>query len=127
MQANSTIGYKLSTGPADSLTVPDLAKKTQKEAESALASMGLNVSVDNTRYSDSIAEGRVITTNPGAGSAVHAGDTVTLYISQGKDTQSITVPDVTGKYKDDAVTMLTNYGLYVYVTSQPSNTVERGL
>lgn len=127
VQANSTIGYKLSTGPADSLTVPDLAKKTQKEAESALASMGLNVSVDNTRYSDSIAEGRVITTNPGAGSAVHAGDTVTLYISQGRDTQSITVPDVTGKYKDDAVTMLTNYGLYVYVTSQPSDTVGEGL
>lgn len=127
VKENSTIGYKLSTGPADSLTVPDLKGKKEEEAESALDSMGLTVSVDNTRYSDEIEEGRVITTNPGAGSAVHSGDTVTLYISQGQDTLSVKIPNVTGKYKDDAVTMLTNYGLYVYVTTQPSDTVEKGL
>jgi len=124
---NSTIGYKISTGPDEALTVPDLEGKTRKEAEAALSSMGLQVSVDNTRYSDTVDEGRVITTNPGSGSAVHEGDTVTLYISQGQDTMSVKVPDVTGKYKDEAVTMLTNYGLYVYVTTEPSDTVEQGL
>ena len=127
VRKNSTIGYRLSTGSEKSLTVPDLAGKTKKEAETALDSMGLKVSVDNSRYSDDVPEGRIITTNPGAGSAVRDGDTVTLYISQGQDTQSVKVPGVTGKYKDDAVTMLTNYGLYVYVTSEPSDTVPEGL
>ena len=58
---------------------------------------------------------------------VHVGDTVSLYISQGQDTQSVTVPDTVGKYKDDAVTMLTNSGLYVYVANEPSDTVAQNL
>lgn len=127
VSVNSTIGYKISTGSGQPLTVPDLGGKKEKDAEDALSSMGLQVSVDNTRYSDTVAEGRVITTNPGAGSAVQEGDTITLYISQGQDTMSVKVPNVTGKYKDDAITMLTSYGLYVYVTTEPSETVQEGL
>lgn len=124
---NTRIGYLLSTGSAKALTVPDLTNKEQADAEQAITSMGLLVSVDNTRYSDSVEEGHVITTNPGAGSTVHEGDTVSLYISQGQDSQSVTVPDTVGKYKDDAVTMLTNSGLYVYVANEPSTTVGENL
>ena len=124
---NTTIGYQVSIGSAQSMTVPDLTDKTREAAQEALTSMGLNVSIDNTRYSDTVSEGHVITTNPGAGSAVHEGDTVTIYISQGEDSQSVKVPDVVGHYKDDAVTMLSNYSLYVYVTQEPSDTVAEGL
>jgi len=127
VKVNSTIGCKISKGSSKELKVPDLTGKSEAEAEAALTSMGLSVSVDNTRYSDKVDEGRVITTNPGFGSAVQPGDTVTLYISQGQDSMSVKVPNVTGKYKDDAVTMLTNYGLYVYVTNESSDTVEEGL
>jgi serine/threonine-protein kinase len=87
----------------------------------------LKVSVDNTRYSDDVISGNVITTNPGAGSSVHEGDTVTIYVSQGQNSQSVQVPDTRGKYKEDAVTMLTNSGLYVYVASEPSTTVDANL
>ena len=124
---NTRIGYQISTGAVSALTVPDLTDKEQADAEQAITSMGLLVSVDNTRYSDTVKAGHVITTNPGAGSTVHAGDTVSLYISQGQDTQSVTVPDTVGKYKDDAVTMLTNSGLYVYVANEPSDTVAQNL
>lgn len=127
VKKNTTVGYQLSIGSAQTLTVPDLEKKAQKDAESALTSMGLKVSVDTTRYSNDIDEGCVITTNPGAGSSVRQGDTVTIFVSQGQDSQSVTVPDTVGKYKDDAVTMLTNYGLYVYVTTEPSDKVAEGL
>lgn len=127
IKEGATVAYKLSTGSAQSLTVPDLTDKTDQEAEDALSSMGLGVVVDNTRYSDTVEEGKVITTNPGAGSAVHEGDVVTLYISQGRDSQSVKVPSVVGKYKDDAVTLLTNYGLYVYAVGQPSASVQEGL
>ena len=124
---NTRIGYRISIGSAQALTVPDLTNKVQADAEQAITSMGLLVSVDNTRYSDTVEAGHVITTNPGAGSTVHEGDTISLYISQGQDSQSVKVPDTQGKYKDDAVTMLTNSGLYVYVASEPSDTVSENL
>ena len=124
---NTRIGYMISIGSAQALTVPDLTNKLQADAEQAITSMGLLVSVDNTRYSDTVEAGHVITTNPGAGSTVHEGDTVSLYISQGQDSQSVKVPDTQGKYKDDAVTMLTNSGLYVYVANEPSDTVPQNL
>ena len=127
VEKNTRIGYTLSIGSAEALTVPDLTNKLQADAEQAVTSMGLLVSVDNTRYSDTIESGHVITTNPGAGSTVHEGDTIFLYISQGQDAQSVKVPDTQGKYKDDAVTMLTNSGLYVYVASAPSDTVPQNL
>ena len=127
VERNTRVGYTLSIGSAEALTVPDLTNRTQEDAEQAIRSMGLQVSVDNTRYSDSVEAGRVITTNPGAGSSVHEGDMISLYISQGEDIQSIKVPDTQGKYKDDAVTMLTNSGLYVYVASEPSDTVPENL
>lgn len=124
---NTRIGYVLSIGSAEALTVPDLTNKVQADAEQAITSMGLLVSVDNTRYSDTVDAGHVITTNPGAGSTVHEGDTISLYISQGQDSQSVKVPDTQGKYKEDAVTMLTNSGLYVYVANEPSDTVPQNL
>ncbi len=124
---NTRIGYTLSIGSAQAITVPDLTNKSEADAEQALISIGLLVTVDNTRYSDTVAAGNVITTNPGAGSSVHEGDTISLYISQGQDSQSVTVPDTQGKYKDDAVTILSNSGLYVYVANEPSDTVEKNL
>ncbi len=127
VKTNTRIGYTLSIGSAQALTVPDLTNKTQADAEKALTSIGLLVSVDNTRYSDDVISGNVITTNPGAGSSVHEGDTVTIYVSQGQNSQSVQVPDTRGKYKEDAVTMLTNSGLYVYVASEPSTTVDANL
>ncbi len=127
VQKNTRIGYTLSIGSAQAMTVPDLTNKTQADAEKALTSIGLLVSVDNTRYSDQVTSGNVITTNPGAGSSVHEGDTVTIYVSQGQNSQSVQVPDTRGKYKEDAVTMLTNSGLYVYVASEPSDTVDANL
>ena len=127
VKKNTRIGYTLSIGSAQALTVPDLTNKSQSDAEKALTSIGLLVSVDNTRYSDDVISGNVITTNPGAGSSVHEGDTVTIYVSQGQNSQSVQVPDTRGKYKDDAVTILSNSGLYVYVASEPSDTVDANL
>ena len=90
VKKNTTVGYILSKG--QELTVPDLTGKSEGAATEALASLGLHVSVDNTRFSNEYDAGSVITTNPGSGSTVHEGDTVTLYISQGEDTQSVIVP-----------------------------------
>ena len=127
VEKHTTIGYVLSSGASKALTVPDLENETLESAEAALEGMGLQVKVDTSRYSDAIPEGNVITTNPGAGSSVNAGETVTLYISQGTDSTLVEVPNVTGGYLADAQTMLGKFGLYAYITEVESDTVEKGI
>ncbi len=127
VKPNSQIGYRLSTGSGVMLTIPELSQKSQAEAEKTLTDMGLLVSVDNTRYSEAVPEGSVITTNPGAGSAASEGDRVTIYVSQGAGSQTVQVPKLIGHYESDAVQLLTNYGLYAFVTHESSELVSEGL
>ena len=127
VEKHTTIGYVISSGSSQTKTVPDLSNKSQAEALDALTGMGLSPIVDTSRYSDTVAEGNVITTNPGAGSSVRAGESVTIYVSQGADSTQVEVPDVVGKYASDAETLLSNFGLYVYITEVVSDTVEKGL
>jgi len=124
---NSVVGYILSSGSNENLTVPSLTNVTEQEATDALTGMGLLVSVDNTRYSDTFESGRVINTNPGAGSTVKPGDTITIFISQGREVGSVTVPEVEGHYSSEASDLLTKLGLYVYLTDMVSDTVEKGM
>lgn len=127
VEKNTTVGYVLSSGSSETLKVPGLTNVSLEDANKALTSMGLVVTVDNSRYSDTVAEGNVITTNPGSGSAVNVGDTVTVYVSQGQEASTVEVPKVVGHYVDDASTALTNIGLYVYITEVTDPSVEKGL
>lgn len=127
VEKNTTVGYVLSSGSSETLTVPELANVSQEDAQKALTSMGLQVVVDNSRYSDTVQAGYVITSNPGAGSGVKAGDSVTLYVSQGPEASMVEVPDVRNHYVDDASTVLTSLGLYVYITEVEDANVEKGL
>lgn len=127
VEKNTMVGYVLSAGSTETLKVPDVANTVLEEAQNALTSMGLLVSVDNTRYSDTVEEGSVITTNPGFGSSVKAGDTVTIYVSQGQSASMVEVPKVEGHYVEDATTALSNMGLYVFVKEVEDASVEGGL
>lgn len=127
VEKNTTVGYVISSGSTETLTVPSLVNVSSEEAQKALSGMGLQVLVDNSRYSDTVAAGNVITTNPGAGSAVKVGDMITIYVSQGPETSLVPVPDVTGRYVEDASTALNNLGLYVYITEVTSSDVQKGL
>ena len=127
VEKHTTIGYVLSSGVSQTLTVPNLENESQNAAENALSGMGLDFKVDTSRYSDTIPEGNVITTNPGAGSSVNPGETITIYISQGTDSTLVEVPKVTGGYVADAQTMLGKFGLYAYITEVTSDTVEKGI
>ncbi|MCR5162317.1 MAG: protein kinase [Lachnospiraceae bacterium] len=124
---NTMIGYLLSSGVSETLNVPDVSGSSREEAEKALKSLGLTVQVDNTRYSNTVNEGYVITTNPGAGSPVASGDMVTIYISQGPDSSTVKMPKLVDHYVDDASVALNNLGLYVYTIEVYSDTVEKGI
>ena len=90
VRAFGGFGNQLLTGPM--ATVPDVIGRTESEARSILGRAGFSVryKVDE-QYSDSVPQGRVMSTSPGAGSRVSKGTAVQLVISKGRD--PISTPD----------------------------------
>jgi serine/threonine-protein kinase len=62
-------------------------------------------------YSDTVPEGRVVSTSPATGSTAHVGDTVTVYVSKGP--RPVKVPDVVGMKDGDAKKLLEQAGFHV--------------
>lgn len=81
----STIEIVISQGE-QSKTVPNVLGYAQSAAQSSLTAAGLNYSV-KTDYSDSVAEGNVISQDVEAGKTVAPGTTVTITVSLGSNTK----------------------------------------
>ncbi|MFI2753929.1 transglycosylase domain-containing protein [Cellulomonas sp. P22] len=79
--------------PAADVAVPGVEGKLQADAEAALAELGLRADVQS-KASETVAKGRVISVSPGAGASVTAGSTVTLVISTGPAAPVPTAPPV---------------------------------
>jgi serine/threonine-protein kinase len=77
----STVTLIVSSGPAQ-VTVPGLFNQTAADAATALQQLGLGVD-RSTQADPTVAAGRVIRTDPAAGSSVDKGSTVTLIVSSG--------------------------------------------
>lgn len=80
-----------------------LEGKLQADAEAAVVNAGLKATVQS-QASDSVAAGRVISVNPGAGSMLASGGTVTLVVSTGPNKKPTPVPTVTQPPVDPAPT-----------------------
>ena len=113
---HTTIEYTLSTGSA-ALTVPNVINQPQATAEAQILDMGLQTTIENN-YSADVPAGNVISVSPEVGTAVNAGDTITLVVSLGASDEEVTVPSVGRLTAEDAKATLDNRGLTV--------TVERG-
>lgn len=91
-------------GPAQSLltgspvTVPDVTGGTIEQAQNAITLNELTFA-DGGQVDSDLPVGRVVRTDPPAGSAVPRGTTVTVYTSNGL---AVPVPDVTGQQRNDA-------------------------
>ncbi|MCM1245379.1 MAG: Stk1 family PASTA domain-containing Ser/Thr kinase [Roseburia sp.] len=79
--------------------------------------------------SDDVEEGKVIRTNPEAGTAVKKGSEIELVISSGAE--QFSVPSTSGDTLDEARKKLTEQGMFEVEDGQPeevySNSVEKGL
>ncbi|HMK12039.1 MAG TPA: Stk1 family PASTA domain-containing Ser/Thr kinase [Acidimicrobiales bacterium] len=94
-------------GPPDQIAIPDV---TGQDQLSAAATLGRNFQVETKQEaSDSVAVGRVIATDPPAGTQVARDSTVTMIISAG--TPVTTVPNLIGLTQSAALDQLTNAGL----------------
>ena len=90
--------------------ISDWTNKPFADAKSGIEAAGLHVKrVDG--YSDTVAQGNVIGTSPGAGAEVAKGGTVTVTVCAG--TLTVTVPDVIGKTVADATVAIQQAGLVV--------------
>jgi eukaryotic-like serine/threonine-protein kinase len=105
-----TVGTRVrllvSQGP-ELATVPDVVGLSRSSADSRLRGEGLGVAVQEQESEE--AEGTVIAQDPGGGSSVEQGATVTITVSTGIPRTS--VPNVVGLSVADAATQLGNAGL----------------
>lgn len=104
----------------ESAEMPDVKGMTLDAAKSQLEGMGLKVKVTN-EFSDTVEENKVIKTSPESGKKVKLGTKVTLTVSKGKETKTVTMPDLSAYTQDDAVYVINSSGLKVGDISEEYN------
>lgn len=113
---------------AERKTVPNVVGQKDADAQNAIKSAGLSVGTVTYEYSDSVAQGIVISQSVDGGKKVSAGTTVDLVISNGPEPAAkVNVPPVTGTSESNARQLIQNVGLSVgTVTYQHSSSVAAG-
>ena len=104
--------------------VPKLRGDTEDEAQAAIQDLNLEFGSSVPTYHPTIPEGRVIGSNPKAGTPLKPGATVDILLSRGP--RPIKVVDWTGKDADKAEAALGKQGLDVTRTDDYSDTVDEG-
>ena len=106
---NGEVMVVLSKGP-QVLELSDYAGAAEEDAVGWLEGDGFTVSTEY-EYSEEIPQGKVLYTDPEAGSIVTPGDTITVYISKGSKYAS--VPDFTGLTREEAEELAAADELYI--------------
>lgn len=99
----ASLVWILSRTPA-TIAVPDVAGQTVAEAKEALKKSKFEAGEEKSEASDTVAEGRVIRTDPEAGSGRKEGTKVNLIVSSGK--QSFQLSNYVGRKYTDVVAEL---------------------
>ncbi len=121
--SEAKIAFVVSKGK-EPVTVPNLVGMTSSLAVQSLADIGITSPDITYQYSDQD-KGDVIAQSPNSGQQAIPGETtVTLVVSSG--IEKVTVPDLTGKTKDEATKALSDLGLTMTTTEEYSDTVKKG-
>ena len=99
----ASLVWILSRTPA-TIAIPDVAGQTVPEAKEALKKSKFEAGEEKSEASDTVAEGRVIRTDPEAGSSRKEGTKVNLIVSSGK--QSFQLSNYVGRKYTDVVAEL---------------------
>ncbi len=98
--------------------VPGVVGALMDDATAAIDAKGLKVSIDY-EYSSEVKEGRVIRQSPQRGTTVEAGSSVNIVVSLGEKT--VTVPNLVGKTKEEAIAALTALNLTYSIDEVPDD------
>jgi beta-lactam-binding protein with PASTA domain/tRNA A-37 threonylcarbamoyl transferase component Bud32 len=114
LRPNASVAIVLSKG-VEMLPVPGVVGRTAAAAAAALEEAGFTSSSTEV-FSETAEKGTVVAQDPAAGTAPR-GSTVALQVSKGP--QLITVPDLSGKPRDEAEAALRALGLSPRVVAIP--------
>ncbi|HEL2005834.1 TPA: Stk1 family PASTA domain-containing Ser/Thr kinase [Streptococcus suis] len=106
------------------VSIPDVTDKDSDTARQELEALGFQVTIKE-EYSEKVAQGLVIKTDPGANSSAEKGAKITLYVSKGVAPQ--VVPNVVGKTQENATQILQTAGFSIgTITQEYSSSVTAG-
>lgn len=118
----STVTVTVSTG-AQKVKVPNVVGQDQGTAANQLGQAGFSTKFV-TASNDTVPAGKVIKTDPAAGTDLAKGSTVTVTVSSGP--AKVAVPDVGGQTQAAAVSALSAAGFNVTVNTQSSSAANNG-
>ena len=108
------------------IVVPDVSNDTEALAKMTLKQAGfINIEIEQA-YDDTVKEGKVIKTEPLAGSQISGEKTLTLYISKGVEVHYTTVPSVLGYDEKSAKDMLESKKLKLGSVSESNSSQPKG-
>ena len=104
-------GWYLAAGPGKQVTVPGIIGMDQAAATAALQQVGLGLEVGGEEFSETIARGLIISSDPEPGASAAADSIVSIVLSRGPERYA--VPDVRGEPLAAAQTAITDANLAV--------------
>ena len=116
IREGAEVRIHLSLGP-EPVPVPDVVGASRRDAEAALAEVGLVAAIVEEYSDEQPDEGRVVRQAIGGGTVVDKGSTVEVVISRGPLT--VRLPNLRGDLADEARAALQAEGLAVTVVPQP--------
>ena len=120
VKSGTTISLTVSSGPSTD-TMRDLLNDTLENAQTILDNLALDLQVKVEYESSDLGEGTVIRTDPVKGTALTAGQTVTLYVSSGPAVKLVPVPELLGLTEEQAIEKLESRNLQYEITRVPSD------
>ncbi len=117
IRQNDSVTLTISDGP-QTVRVPDVEGYRLDRARSVLKQEGLAPGMVTREFSEDVAAGFVISTDPGSGTTRRSGSAVALTVSKGSPVE---VADVTGASLKDARAELEEAGLKVRVAPEQVN------
>ncbi|MEU9493968.1 Stk1 family PASTA domain-containing Ser/Thr kinase [Streptomyces sp. NPDC048215] len=120
IRGNDAVKLVISRGP-ETVKVPDVEGLALADARRELKKWGLAPGMATREFSEEIDRGKVIRTDPRAGTERHTDSAVALVVSKGSP---VGVPDVTGLSVDDATAALDEAGLKAEVLPERVDSAE---
>ena len=109
-------GWAVATGVFNQVTIASVAGQSVDDASAALVAQGFTVAGSAEAFSETVAAGLVIDTDPPGGQSARGGSEIGLVVSKGPERYE--VPDVRGMTSEQAVAALQQSNLQVGATTQ---------
>jgi beta-lactam-binding protein with PASTA domain/tRNA A-37 threonylcarbamoyl transferase component Bud32 len=121
VKRDTTVDIVVSKG-AKPVPLPDVVGRKAAAAKRVLSGLGLDVSADS-KFSEAVAKGEVISMSPKAGTVVSSGSKVSLITSKGPP--PVTVPNLIDSPKNKAISDLRRLGLKARVLEAEATPLDR--